>query len=162
MRKTSSGTWIQQSLLHLSISSPFKKSKKCANHNHRYSFIDHIDWIQKSILQDSTYLKPALNLNSLFPSSYPLYYLPSSFLSFLTHPNEWESLSFGERVFWIAGVQLTSPPLVENEVRHNIQKHTMPQENKAVKAIQATTLWMPSYWINSPLQAYACIQPATL
>ena len=40
----------------------------------------------------------------------------------------------------LQGFNLHPPPLVENEVRHNIQKHTMPQENKAVKAIQATTL----------------------
>ena len=77
--------------------------------------------------------KPALNLSYFF-LSFHLFFPPplSSSFSFLTHP-QWmrKSLLWGEGLLDYEGLVFVLPPLVENVIGHNIQKHTMPQGNKA-------------------------------
>ena len=73
-----------------------------------------------------------LLLLPLFSSSFPLHLFSYTLSYFLTHPQGMrKSLLWGRGLLDYRGPVFVLPPLVENDIRHNIQKHTMPQINKA-------------------------------
>ena len=73
---------------------------------------------------------------TLFSSSFPLYLFSYTLSYFLTHPQGMrKSLLWGRGLLDYRGPVFVLPPLVENDIRHNIQKHIIPQRSKAKRAI---------------------------
>ena len=73
---------------------------------------------------------------TLFSSSFPLHLFSYTLSYFLTHPQGMRKSLLWERgLLDYRGPVFVLPPLVENDIRHNIQKHIIPQRSKAKRAI---------------------------